>query len=67
MEVTKKFIIENGSDLCDFIAMERIAEVIDMGLIGDYDTKYCYATRFTDCVVTMDKTKYGYKVYVRKD
>ena len=64
MEVTKKFIIENHTDIGDHIIMERIVHIMDMGLISNNKKQYCHATRFVGCVVEMIKTKYGYRILI---
>ena len=67
MEATKKFIIENYTNISDCVVMRRIAKVINMGLLSNYGKEYCYATRFAGCIIEMIKTKYGYKVLILEE
>jgi hypothetical protein len=59
-----KFIIENRTELNDLDVFKRISSVVNLGLISDNDSVYCYATSFDDCVVTFRETEYGYKIHV---
>ena len=58
---TNKFIIRNHTELTDLQVFYRIQRVIELGLISNNDTEYCYVTGFDDCYVWAKKTEYGYK------
>jgi len=65
--VTEKFIIENHTNISDYVVMKRVTKIIDMGLLSNNNTQYCYATRFVGCFIEMLKKKYGYKVLILED
>jgi len=62
--ITEKFIIENHTNISDYVVMKRITKIIDMGLISNDKKEYCYVTRFVGCFIEMIKTKYGYKILI---
>ena len=67
-----KFIIDNNTELNDSLMFQLVYEVIKMGYVSNYDTEYCYVSRFkvgldesSKCLfadVIFSKTNYGYKV-----
>ena len=65
--VTEKFIIENHTNISDYVIMKRVTKIIDMGLLSNNNTQYCYATRFVGCFIEMIKKNYGYKILILGD
>lgn len=57
-----RIIITNRTTLSNMQAMRKIYTVMDMGLMSDHKTKYCFHTVFDDDVeVSAIKTSYGYR------
>jgi len=65
--ITEEFIIENHTNISDYVVMKRITKIIDMGLLSNNGKQYCYATRFAGCFIEMIKKKYGYKILILED